>query len=814
MEDVQEQMQQKPESTTSDARPEFENDLEGFMHGHRADCVPFGSCSSLHNTEDEGVQGEQPVRRRRRSDLEGDDLAESSAARRRHSRILSRWATRQAEDMITTMEMRNRETELMALARLHTVSMLDSSFLRETESPTSRSRGNVERYNTQASSILQMWRELEEESMLNRAQERVRERLRQQRILNSSRNTPERRDLVNNHNTLGDAIRNENEYVTLSNHSISQNGNREQDGSSRGRSPVLGDVERERVRDIVRGWVGTGTNDHSTNISTMASHPREEWLADSERERVRIVREWVQMASQQSGADGIQQDEHSIRYGSEGSTIDHEGQPERLRRNLMRLRGRQAVIDLLVRIEREQQRELQSLVEYRAVSDFAHRNRIQSLLRGRFSSNERPIEDDNELIQLRQRHTVSGLRDGIRSRLESLVRRQVSSHSEISSSNNAVISRNDQAPTNSSFDVQQENYEQLQPRSHESDNLQTPTHQEHMNISMVFPRNLEGATNHENGFLEQSRVDEITTHPESASNTSTVGLPDSATSWPLETSETNTGNERLLRVTRDAWHEDGSSEVGETWSERTSDPPRNRRPYRRFSRFHPPDGDHVHNMELRELMSRRSVSTVLRSDFRVSLDHLISSYVDRQVQGPIDWDLHRHLPIAASQDHDQRNEDPDDDVGGNSIWQQDMHHSNYPRPTAQRSEFELEMINDVRADVARLEQGMSHMQAILEACMDMQVELQRSIRQEVSAALNRSIGGQGNVETSEDGTKWSSVRNGTCCICCEDQIDTLLYRCGHMCTCSKCATELFKCGGKCPLCRAPIVEVVRVYSIQ
>lgn len=59
---------------------------------------------------------------------------------------------RQAE-MITTIERRNRESELISLAGMHTVSMLDASFLWESQSPTLRHQGNVERLSTHASSI-------------------------------------------------------------------------------------------------------------------------------------------------------------------------------------------------------------------------------------------------------------------------------------------------------------------------------------------------------------------------------------------------------------------------------------------------------------------------------------------------------------------------------------------------------------------------------------------------------------------------------------------------------------------------------------
>ncbi|KAE8676912.1 hypothetical protein F3Y22_tig00111569pilonHSYRG00050 [Hibiscus syriacus] len=532
MTDIQ-ALQQKPDSS-NDATAEFERGLEELMRGHLDDCMSFASCSTNRNPDVEDDEGDQLVRRRRRSDLEGNDLAESSAARRRHSRILSRWAARQAQEMITTIERRNRESELMALAGLHTVSMLDSSFLQESQSPNSRRQvGTVERPSTQASSILQMWRELEDEHTLNRARERVRERLRQQ--TNADGDTTMSSTTLfdirgsENHGSVVDVNESENEYGTWSNEQgVSLNDGGDNDGSSREQSPDLGEVERERVRQIVRGWMESGISDHS---SSRVGSSRAEWLGETERERVRIVREWVQMTSQQRGVRGGRREDHqaaAATIGSqvdqprEGSVSDHdEGQPEHIRRDLLRLRGRQAVIDLLMRIERERQRELQSLLEHRAVSDFAHRNRIQSLLRG------------------------------VHNRLETIVRGQASGNSETTSSNVIDDSRNEFLQSNAFQDAQSDENEHTQSRrnANQGGNWQEPTtngeqqvgYSQHMHSLMNGERQCRRT-----GYkLARSSVSEF--HEENPGNVN--------------------GEESHQQGGQRVWHEDGSRGAVDNWSE-------------------------------------------------------------------------------------------------------------------------------------------------------------------------------------------------------------------------------------------------------
>lgn len=89
-----------------------------------------------------------------------------------------------------------------------------------------------------------------------------------------------------------------------------------------------------------------------------------------------------------------------------------------------------------------------------------------------------------------------------------------------------------------------------------------------------------------------------------------------------------------------------------------------------------------------------------------------------------------------------------------------------------------------------------------------------------SASTQRNVN---NGPTSSDGHHQSSCssssgpnggndENDSCYICFEKPIDTALYNCGHLCLCLECAYRLWRGGdGHCPLCRAVIRDVIRIY---
>ena len=56
------------------------------------------------------------------------------------------------------------------------------------------------------------------------------------------------------------------------------------------------------------------------------------------------------------------------------------------------------------------------------------------------------------------------------------------------------------------------------------------------------------------------------------------------------------------------------------------------------------------------------------------------------------------------------------------------------------------------------------------------------------------------------------VNDTHCLICLDNHSDSVLYQCGHMCVCYPCGRHLMDRGAKCPVCRAPIRDIIRAYK--
>ncbi|GFP93532.1 hypothetical protein PHJA_001497600 [Phtheirospermum japonicum] len=600
----------------------------------------------------------------------------------------------------------------MAVAGLHNVSPFGSPFFGDSQ---------VSRPSTRASSLLQMWRELEGDHVV------------------SPSHTPRRQ--INGLDTSDD--------MSDSNQGAARSETEHNDNSSviSEQSTELGENERERVRHIFRGWMNSGPTGHSSDGLNLNNRSGSQWLGENECERVRIIREWVQMndAQQRTNQDGSQ-----IEQVRDGLAVSH---PEiGARRPFRRICGRQTLVDLLVRAQCERKRELECLLEQSPVSEFAHRNRIQALLRGRFLRNERSIPDKRpssvaatELGLLRQRHTVSGLREGFLSKLDNSSASVNSAESDDSSSsdeNNGELESTDMereiTDTQSASDFESAadgNRSQQELVLHvieieinaEEVSLDTDINQQQVSsdvesaLSAVEPvldsEAIEQELNttitdetpleHEDINYDESISGVSFDHelaPELEGNNNSEQFEwrrDAISPWqespanqlvPDLQDQMQESREDNLQEAIDSWLDVPAGDGG------VSDGP-NRT-------FYFPDDDNAQSMEIRELFSRRRVSSLLRSGFRESLDQVLQSHVERQgnhASGDWESDDAPLSPSLVEQEMGQHNDD------GLAWSLSEADEGNLFAPT---STLEWEVVNELRIDIARLQQRLNNMQNV------------------------------------------------------------------------------------------------------
>ncbi|KAL3849577.1 hypothetical protein ACJIZ3_011459 [Penstemon smallii] len=554
-----------------------------------------------------------------------------------------------------------------------------------------------------------------------------------------------------------------------------------------------------------------------------------------------------------------------------------------MRRPIRRLCGRQTLLDLILKAQNERNRDLQVLSERRPVSDFAHRNRIHALLRGRFLRNVRLIPDEKpscraatELGLLRERHTVSGLREGFLSKLDNSASTSTDNTAEPDSSNEPSGNTENLTALNLE-NAADENTSQQEFAVEISEVQEDPVLLSEGSEQEISPSpDFENVDNREEPVLDTEASEEINPTITNYSLLETEDIiyeaADHITEFEVNTNDENNrlndSPESIIEIEDSgAWQQLNSvaftewvddveqdqiqesheeywpthdlQEAIDSWLDMPSAAEVGSSLGRADSFYFPDDDDdNVQTMELRELFSRRRVSSLLRSGFRESLDQVLQSHMERlghHASGDWEMDNISSSPAIVEQDQERLNGERalglSDGADRNPfaptsalvtapepLWEEDLPGANWPRNLNQQFGMEWEVINELRIDIAMLQQRMDNMQNLLEACMDMQIELQRTVRQEVSAALNRSIlsrdADASQVSTTHDEFQWDQVRKGICCLCSDGNIDSLLYRCGHMCTCSKCAEKLVQLTGKCPMCRAPVVEAVRAYFTQ
>lgn len=213
--------------------------------------------------------------------------------------------------------------------------------------------------------------------------------------------------------------------------------------------------------------------------------------------------------------------------------------------------------------------------------------------------------------------------------------------------------------------------------------------------------------------------------------------------------------------------------------------------------------------EISELLHRRLVSSSLASEFRGLMEVQLQNQLQQTgTDGEAVADFIRNIP--QSQLHVPNDfshlgiipgprEDNSDNISITGI-------SATAVPYTQTN---LHMSREIQS----LKSQMEEMKNMMRLSFDLQMDIQRAIRQEVAAAL-ASVTAQGaTAAASPPAVRSTPVNDTHCLICLENHSDSVLYQCGHMCVCYVCGKNLITRGnGKCPVCRAPIKDVIRAYK--
>ncbi|CAN7093619.1 uncharacterized protein LOC103840284 [Brassica rapa] len=467
-----------------------------------------------------------------------------------------------------------------------------------------------------------------------------------------------------------------------------------------------------------------------------------------------------------------------------------------------RLRGRQAFTDLLMRMERDRHRELDSLHQRNAVSKFTQRGRLQSMLRLRnlkrclaihdqYRSNEKTtrlnrIEPGSAVLRLREKFRANA------------VNADTSKETEVATERTGLkkggINQEASFATAGTTLCKEE---------------ETVNGTVEADVDCLELQETRGAkTWNDNKFEDK---EEITSQIEikmencvqEAPETQGVGHESNEMDQCLEKQETSymNGWEDQEEYEEEQYY---YREANNDWLSEISRP-RSYWEELRKSRYLEVMNTRSEKEDIRRLLERRTVTDFLESGLREEIDRLMMSRVQTHSNKSCQkWEQEeeqnneadeKEEPLTEGEEQDDRDDDSSrasshifaSSPAGSWSSQDTEVTSSTPVLSVHNSPSpEMELISDMRAQIQQLHQEMSLLRDSVKTCLD------------ANASLQQSFHGENPMKRK-------------CCVCDETQVEAVLYMCGHMCTCLKCANELHWSGGKCPICRAQIMDVVRVF---
>ena len=482
-----------------------------------------------------------------------------------------------------------------------------------------------------------------------------------------------------------------------------------------------------------------------------------------------------------------------------------------------RIRGRQAFTDLLMQMERDRHRELDSLLERNAVSRFTQRGRLQSMLRLRNLKRCQAVQDQN-----RSNAKPTGLnRIGSGSSVLHLRER----FHPVNAAAAVVDKRKDHHHLINNKTVEETTYNQrLKAFFKERLSLPNPK------IEEATLRKEEETVNETVGskpsclqLQETIEVEEVCNDDDSDKKEEEKTSPNVGINQETQTQDVvheSIEIEQCLEQQEtsylngwedeEEYDDEQSYYYGETNNDWLTEISRPRSYWEelRKTRYLEVMNTRSEKEDIRRLLERGPVTDFLQSGLRDQIDRLMMSRVQtHSTKHSESWEPqheeeeeHRDEIVEETEEEEpltegEEQDDRDDSSRSSSSpifasspagsWScQDTEVASTPVLTVHNPpSHEMELISDMRSQIQQLQQEMSLLRDSVKTCLD------------TSASLVHR----------------ENPMKRKCCVCDETQVEAVLYRCGHMCTCLKCANELHWSGGKCPICRAQIMDVVRVF---